>query len=98
MKTIVFRVNLETQNRQGWVQPNRIATDGNETVSEADNMKYGRTIYLPGSLNGNIQGIGPKNFFHHGDEFTAKGSDAMYLKKTYATGSPDDVLQVVSEN
>lgn len=98
MKTIVFRVNLSTMNRQGFLQPNRITLDGNETISEADNIDATRTIYIPGLLRTNIQGIGPKGFLHHGDTFTATDSQAMYLKKTYVLGNVDDVLQIVSED
>lgn len=98
MKTITFRVNLETVNRQGFLQPNRTTLDGNETVSEADNMRATRTMYIPGLLHTNIEGIGPKGYLHHGDEFTATNSQAMYLKKTYVLGNADDVLQIVSED
>lgn len=98
MKTIIFRVNLETVGRQDFLQPNRTTPGGNETVSEADNMRSTRTIYIPGLLNNNIQGIAPKGYLRHGDTFTATGSQAMYLKKTYVLGKADDVLQIVSEN
>ena len=85
-------------NRQGFLQPSRTTVDGNETVSEADNMSVGRSIYIPGLLHANTQGIGPKGYLHHGDTFIATGSQAMYLKKTYILGSVDDVLQIVSED
>ncbi len=95
--TITFRVNLETVNRQGFLQPNRTETAGNETVSEADNQKNARTIYLPGLKLTNTMGIGPGGLLHHGDEFTVQGLQAVYLKREYCLGSPDDVLVVVSE-
>jgi len=98
MKTITFRVNLETVNRQGFLQPNRTTLAGNETVSEADNMRITRTIYIPGLLQTNVQGLGPKGYLHHGDTFVATDSQAMYLKKTYVLGQADDVLQIVSED
>lgn len=98
MKTITFRVNLETLSNQSFVQPSRKTLDGNEVVSEADNMRSTRTLYLPNLLTNNISGIGPKGYLHHGDTFTAVDSQAMYLKKTYVLGNADDVLQIVSEN
>jgi hypothetical protein len=98
MKTITFKVNLETIGRTGFLQPNKTTISGNETVSEADNMRNTRSIFLPNLLRGNIEGIGPKGYLHHGDTFTATGYNAIYLKKTYVTGSLDDVLQIVSEN
>jgi hypothetical protein len=98
MKTITFRVNLETVDRQGFLQPNRTTLSGNETVSEADNMRATRTVYIPGLLHTNIQGIAPKGYLRHGDTFTATDSQAIYLKNTYVLGKPDDVLQIVSED
>lgn len=91
-----FRVNLETVNRQGFLQPSRTTLEGNETVSEADNMKNTRSIWLPGLLLNNHEGIGPKGFLKHGDTFTVDGLQAAYLKKTYVTGAADDILQIVS--
>lgn len=98
MKTITFKVNLETVDRQGFLQPNRTTLEGNESVSEADNMRNTRSIYIPNLLNNNIQGVGPKGFLRHGQTFVATGSHAMYLKKTYVQGKPEDVLQIVSED
>lgn len=95
---ITFRVNLETQDRQGFLQPNRTTVDGNETVSEADNVKSTRTIWLPNRLRNNYAGIAPNNLLKHGDEFTVSDYDAIYLKNLYVTGSPDDVLQIVSQS
>jgi hypothetical protein len=88
---------LETVNRQGFLQPNRTQLAGNETVSEADNQKDARSIYLPGLLLTNVMGIAPNGLLRHGDEFTATGLQAVYLKKEYAHGNADDVLVVVSE-
>ena len=98
MKTILFRVNLETVNRQGFLQPNRTTLNGNEAVSEADNMRATRTLYIPNLLHNNVAGIGPKGYLHHGDTFTAVDSQAMYLKKIYVLGNADDMLQIVSED
>lgn len=95
--TITFRVNLETVNRQGFLQPNRTTLEGNETVSEADNQRNARSIYIPGLLLANYAGLTPNGILRHGDEFTVEGMQAVYLKKEYAQGNPDDVLVVVSE-
>jgi hypothetical protein len=102
--TITFRVNLETLNRQGHLVPNRTVTTGNETVSEADNMKNNRTIYIPGLLVGeNKTGLGGINqdvYLHHNDEFTVKGEKATYLKNLYVStpAATDDLLVIVSES
>jgi hypothetical protein len=95
--TITFRVNLETINRQGFLQPNRTDISGTETVSEADAQKNNRTIYLPGLQLQNTMGIAPDGLLKHGDTFIAQGAHAVYLKREYAAGGVDDVLQVVSE-
>lgn len=90
---IVFRVNLETVDRQGSLQPNRTTLDGNETVSEADNQKNARSIYIPGLLGGENRAS-----YGHGDEFTVKGKKALYLKNLYVTGAASDLLSIVSES
>lgn len=118
---ITFQVNLETVGTPGWLQPNRTTTDGNETVSEASNMKNTRTIWIPGLMLSNYEGVGGvhvdatgnigggpgeqfggnginQGYLHHGQQFTVKGLMAVYLKKTYVTGSVNDVLQIVSES
>lgn len=48
---IVFQVNLETVQRYSWEQPNRTYLEGNETVDEADNMKYTRTLWIQDMIN-----------------------------------------------
>ena len=82
MTTITFQVNLQTVGYPtGWEQPNRTTLDGNETVTEAANMASTRTLYLPGLLRNNYEGIGPNTitsqngssgYLHH-------GSQLMYL-------------------
>lgn len=84
-----FRVNLETLQRYSASQPYRTITEGNETVSEADNMKNTRSTWL-GLLPANVQNLVKK----HGDEFTLYGLQAKKVKDLY-TGSTDSVLQVV---
>lgn len=102
--TIVFEVNLETQNRTGHLVPNRLETAGNENVTEANNQKNTRSVWIPGintasNLGGRLgPGSGNGSQFKHGDQFTVKGMKAVYLKKTYVTGSVDDVLKIVSES
>ncbi len=86
-----FRVNLETVNRRGHIVPSRTVTSGNETVAEADNMKYTHSTFIPDLLINN-------RVLRHGDTFTASGTIGYYLKRTYVTGSVDDVLQIVSED
>lgn len=94
--TIVFRVNLETVDRQGHLVPNRTTTSGNETTSEADQQKNNRSIYIPGLTGAeNIQRL------KHNDTFTVKGAKAVYLKKLHVTSPTalaSDLLQIVSES
>jgi hypothetical protein len=88
--TITFRVNLETLNRTSSLLPYNTQLQGNETVSEADNMKATRSSWLASLL------AGTEHVFHKDNEtFTVYGQKAQYLKNLYVTGSPDDVLSVV---
>lgn len=87
--SVVFRVNLETVNRQGHLVPSNTQPIGNETVAEANNFKNTRSTWAPAMLLGN-------RVLKHGDTFTASGSQAKYLKDLYVKGSVDDMLQVVS--
>jgi hypothetical protein len=87
---ITFQVNLQTRHRQGHAVPNRTVLAGNETVSEADQMKNTRSTWVPGLFQ--CENVVRKD----GDRFVAYGSKATYLKRTYATGQPDSVLTVVS--
>jgi len=91
---IVFQVNLETQNRLGHLVPNNTVLAGNETVTEADQMKNTRSTYIPGLT-------GAENMLYkHGDTFTVKGQKASYLKKLYVSSPAlaSDLLSVVSES
>lgn len=90
--TIVFRVNLETLNRNGWLPPNRTSTTGDETIAEADSQKNARSTFIPG-LTG-----GENRIYSHNEQFTVKGAKAAYLKRLHVTGSVDDLLVVVSES
>lgn len=85
-----FQLNLEALNRLGHPLPMRTALAGNETVTEADQMKKTKSSYLA-SLFPGVEMIVHKD----GESFTAYGNKAHYLKITYATGLPDAVLKVV---
>ncbi len=105
MATITFRVNLETVGTPGFLQPSRTTLEGNETVTEAENMKYTRSVFIPGLLLSNYEGVGPSKsnptlpgYLTHGSEFTVTGAQAIYLKNTYVKGEPDDILQIVSQS
>ena len=97
---IVFEVDLETVNRQGHLVPNRIQTSGNETVTEADDQRNHRTIWLPGLLTAEnrykVINNGSRTLLRHGDRFTVKGQKATYMKTVYTTGA-NPVLKVISE-
>lgn len=86
-----FRLNLETLQRYSWSLPNRTSLAGNETVSEADIMKTTRSTWLTNLFPG-CQFIAEKDGF----TFTAYGMQAVYLKRLYATGTPDAILFLVS--
>lgn len=84
---ITFRVNLDLSVKQN--EPYRINLEGNEISTEASNIKNTRSIFLPGLLGAENRAL------KHGDTFTVKGLKAQYLKNTYVTGDPDDLLQIV---
>lgn len=91
---IVFQVNLETQNRYGHLVPNNTDLTGNQTVSEADQMRNTRSTYIPGLL-------GAENrLYKHGDQFTVKGQKATYLKKLHVSSpaATSDLLSIISES
>lgn len=83
-----FCVNLETLQRLSWSLPNRTQTSGNETVAEADYLKFTRSTFLEGS---NI-------VKKHGNQFTMYGLEAQVVKDRYISNppSPDDVLYLCS--
>lgn len=84
---ITFRVNLDLAVKQN--EAYRTTLSGNETATEASNIKNTRSIFLPGLLGAENRAL------KHGDTFTVKGLKAQYLKTTYVTGDPDDLLQIV---
>jgi hypothetical protein len=85
-----FEINLETLRRYDWSLPYATQLVGNETVIEADFVKFTRSSWLA-SLFPGFEFIANK----HGVQFTAYGQKAQYLKNTYVTGSPEDVLKLV---
>ena len=98
--TIVFRLNLT--NPESNVLPYRSDLAGNESVTEAQAQVDSRTSWLS-SLTGQMNegqvtvGVGGNIAGKNNDLVTAYGQNAVYLKKTYATGLPDSLLVVVSE-
>ncbi len=88
-----FRVNLITDKRYEWVNPNRTSTDGNETSDEESNQPRTKWAYFPDSMRCNRK-------LYDGDTFDVSGEVAYYLKKTYVSNppSPYDLLQIVSES
>ncbi len=86
----VFQVNLETLQRYSWSLPNRTTLSGNETTSEADQMKNTRSTWLTSMFPG-VEHVAHAD----GYQFTAYGMKAVYYKNLYVTGSPDDLLKIV---
>jgi hypothetical protein len=100
---ITFKLNLVAAQRQGWLLPDNTQPDGNETTSEASNIPLTFTSWIPTLLPGlniaELTGYAPASnpaSGYNGYQFTAYGQQATYLKKTYANGSVDDLLIVVS--
>ena len=89
--TYTFRVNLPVLHRYDWSHPNRTSLSGNETVTEEDNLPSTHSTWVPSMFTG-VDNIAHK----HGDTFTVSGLKAVYLKKTYCTGTPEDILVLVS--
>lgn len=98
--TIVFRLNLA--NPEALSFPYKTVLAGNETVTEAEAQVNARSSWLSTLSGGNdhgksVENVGGNIAGKNGDLITAYGKNAYYLKKTYATGSPDALLVVVSE-
>ncbi len=94
-----FRLKLASPQLASWSVPYNTQPEGNETEAESVNIPKTFTSWIPSELPGpNIAQIigGLPNSGHNGFEFTAYGQQATYLKKTYANGSPDDLLELVS--
>lgn len=82
MPTITFEVNLETVTRNSQM-------DATTLRSEGDNFKNTRSTWFPNNLIVNRQ-------LKHGDRFTVKDYEAIYLKDNFTTGD-HAFLTVVSE-
>jgi hypothetical protein len=87
MPIYLFRINVQTVDRYGWVQPNRTTLDGNEMVTEESELAATRSTWLP-SLFAGVENIA----LHDGNYIRAYGAKATYLMNTYVTGSVNDVL------
>jgi len=94
-----FQLNLASPQLKAWSVPYNTQAQGNETEAESVNIPKTFTSWIPSILPGpNIAQIigGAVDSGHDGYQFTAYGQTATYLKKTYANGSPDDLLILVS--
>jgi hypothetical protein len=89
---ITFRANTETLDRQGHLVPNRTTLSGGETISEADEQKFNRTVAFVPGVNAGMNVTG----YHHGEEFTLYGNNALYFKNLHCPGNADDLFVVVS--
>jgi hypothetical protein len=84
MPTITFQVNLQNPHSLDWSQP--------FTSDEAANFSNTRVTFLPDFLRDNYE-------LTNGSQFTVSGTQAVYLKNLYATGSGDyNILTIVSES
>lgn len=98
--TIVFSINLS--NKESSSLPYNLNLVGNETVTEAAAQVDARSTWLPSLSNGvagySETGVGGNIVGKNSNTFTAYGLNALYLKRTYAAGTTNDVLTVVSES
>lgn len=98
--TITFTVNLS--NKENSLLPYNLNLVGNETVTEANSQVDARSSWLS-SLGAGVAGysntgVGGNIAGKNNNTFTAYGLNALYLKRTYASGTANDVLTVVSES
>lgn len=97
---IVFSVNLS--NKESSSLPYNLNLVNGETVTEVVAQENTRTTWLPSLGHGvagySNTGVGANIAASNNSTFTAYGLNAVYLKKTYASGKSDDVLTVVSES
>lgn len=87
--TIVFEVNLETQNNLDHLTPDRYQSSADQGRTEGSNHSSTRTTWFPGLTAAENRAL------KHGDQFTANGKKAIYLKNEYTTGA-NPVLKVIS--
>ena len=81
MPTIVFEVDLETVLRESHASASTLR-------AEADNFRTTRSTWFPNDLLNNRE-------LKHGDQFTATGLDAVYLRDNFTSGD-HAFLNVVS--
>ena len=98
--TIVFSINLA--NKESSSLPYNLNLVGNETVTESASQANARSTWLPplgaGVAGYSNTGVGGNIAGKNNNTFTAYGLNALYLKRTYASGTANDVLTVVSES
>jgi hypothetical protein len=93
---LTFQVNLELNTTEAIgpntnlvnphiLHPMRYQTDQDNAQTEQSNIKNTRGLWLPG-LSGanNISSLG------HGERFTVRGLQAIYIRDTYTTGVVGD--------
>jgi hypothetical protein len=85
-----FKISLETLQKLSWSLPNRTTLDGNETVTEANNMKTTRSTLLP-ILPPNVQNLAQAD----GYTFTVYGLQAVYVANL-AASLPDGSIVKLS--
>ncbi len=81
MPTIVFEVDLETVSRESHASPNTLRSEG-------DNLRETRSTWFPDDLLNNRE-------LKHGDQFTADGLTAVYLRDNFTEGV-DAFLNIIS--
>jgi hypothetical protein len=88
MTTITFRVNLQLPSSEAIgpdsintavLHPDRFSGDQDAAIESIANRATQRNGHLPSLLLGNLK-------LSHGDEFTAVGLKAVYLRDMYAVG------------
>lgn len=96
--TITFTVNLA--NKEVSSLPYNINLVGNQTVSEYDAQIDSRSTWLSSLGNAGKDeagyGTGANIDKKNGNTVVAHGTNALYLKKTYANGTTNDLLKVIS--
>jgi hypothetical protein len=103
---ITFQVNLEVNDTEAVgpntnlvnphiLHPMRHQDDQDNAITEKNNIRNTRGLWLPGLLAGeNLAGsmgvTNIRNRLGHGDRFTVKGLKAIYIKDTYTSGVTGD--------
>jgi hypothetical protein len=97
--TITFTVNLS--NKESSSLPYSSDLVGNQAITEAVSQIEARSTWLPslgnaGSKEPN-QGSGANIVAKNGNTIVAHGLNALYLKRTYASGTANDLLTIINE-